>query len=706
MRKLVPFVLLLLGSLTMANSQAITFGDTKVEPLSVHPVGSSLSLASVSPANALQLSGNVLQTASVSPTGAKTMTSSPVETLAGASNSPDITAPSVRATKTTGNTAAIGDTTIEPISRDNSNFVVVQGPYAAPKTGPLTDMCMYIYAPAGRIALGTYDATGPNGTAGALVGRTPRFKPILGWNCQPIPNGGTMTQGANYYPGYIELNNGNKVARQFASGKEYWAGTYRDLQNPFPTTGNTGSQTGTYSLCANCSGLVHNPPPPPVTACAANPVTTQAGNQQMAILSPCSSNVAYLNQITTPALIAFSIDDATANVNAGLVPISVQAQGMGDVEIWTHGSPALTLTPGANGMFSGMLDLSKEPTGPIKLHYVAYDTTSATGATVELKAEEILFVNGISASPPVPAIAASSGMTLAWSDGPENPHPWTMIDCHPGGIGTWPKCRAPTAADGATWWTGRSGFGSAAFMPVNQAGFYNPFLVKSGFLRIRSMFDPNGTDPFGYRRHWFSGILASSFSDGTSNIPALMDGYYEVTAMVPTADTYPNSNTAGGTWAAPLWMVGIRTNRASGAIEQDVQEKYGAFPYSFQSGIIAYTPAHSSTCAAYATTGGCNGGYIYQASPPWNNGAIGDLTFDFHRYGMLTCHTVTPTCPIAGVTSYLDDVALGTKPSLVYADGSQRPWQLLIDLAMGSGWPINAAPGPYDMWVERVQAWQ
>ena len=111
----------------------------------------------------------------------------------------------------------------------------------------------------------------------------------------------------------------------------------------------------------------------PMTDCVGK--TTTATTNQMAILAPCSQNVITANQKTAPALIAMDITDANAAVNAGLIPISVQALGMQNVEVWTHGSMAVRLTAGAGGMFTGNLDLSKEPTGPLRARFMAWNSS-------------------------------------------------------------------------------------------------------------------------------------------------------------------------------------------------------------------------------------------------------------------------------------------------------------------------------------------
>ena len=106
---------------------------------------------------------------------------------------------------------------------------------------------------------------------------------------------------------------------------------------------------------------------------------------------------------------------------------------------------------------------------------------------------------------------------------------------------------------------------------------------------------------------------------------------------------------------------------ATGSIELDEAELYGNSPAYYQSGAGAYGAATSTTT-----------GFVYAGNPN------GDLTWDWHRFGLL----VTPTT----VTSYFDDKPMGSQPMPQYADKSAPLWGWMINLAMGSGWPVNAPP--------------
>jgi beta-glucanase (GH16 family) len=75
-----------------------------------------------------------------------------------------------------------------------------------------------------------------------------------------------------------------------------------------------------------------------------------------------------------------------------------------------------------------------------------------------------------------------------------------------------------------------------------------------------------------------------------------------------------------------------------------------------------------------------------------------DLSSGFHIYGCM----ITTT----DVTFYLDNVRTWTTARPV-PPGGQSPFYLLLDLAMGGGWP-NAVPpsGYYDLWVNYVRVYR
>lgn len=419
----------------------------------------------------------------------------------------------------------------------------------------------------------------------------------------------------------------------------------------------------------------------------------------MAIQSPCSPAVITFNQLTVNPLINNGYPGAPADVaitdrNAAMVaeplPIQVRAPGMVNVEVWTHGELATRLTQSREGVFTGSLDLTREPTGPLSVRFYAWNTAPGDDSFTENLAGILdLFVKSVPGKIPFPAGAA--GMKLEWEDEFNTLNAGSCLR----GTGAWPNCTYVSAQDGYTWFESEpnvsNNFGDAAFESSADPA-HDPFKIEDGFLRIRSTYDPNYVDPYGYGRLWYTGMLATAFPDGTTTVPQLQNGYYEARILTPNSWSGCYwCDTSGGTWPA-FWQGNLQSlqpgEEATGTgIEIDTMEQYGEDPYYTQSGEIAY---------GQATLAGCGpspcGEYIYHAYP----GNLPDLTADFHRYGLLVTATT--------VTTYLDDQVLGSVAKATIPNLATPSWYLMLDLAMGGGWNDVPPPGNYyDMWIDYVR---
>jgi hypothetical protein len=422
--------------------------------------------------------------------------------------------------------------------------------------------------------------------------------------------------------------------------------------------------------CPSCQVVQTTTPAPAPAAC---PLVV--GTHQIGVMLPCSKS----SVSAQPALIEIGISDKDAAVPAAVIPIQVQAPDMANVEVWTHGKMASRLTNAGNGEFVGTLDLSKEPAGPVRVRFMAWDAPPGGNATLYIVGEYALIVAGTRPAIPTPTPAA--GMTLAFSD-----HFTTLSStpCKPG-TGTWPNCTAPTASDGFKWfenmWNGGD-FGDCA--NEHTDGKYNPFtILPSGGLRIRNTFDKSYNDPYGYGRHQYCGVLSTGYKDG-SNTLTTTDGYYDARVLVPNSSC---PSCSGGTWPS-FWM--LSTNGPGwGTVELDMMEMYGSDSSYFQGYTHAYPPA---------TIPGAGNGYAGHPD--------GDLTWDWHTVGML----ITGSGTAAGkVCNYFDEVQLACSamPQLGPPSAAVKPnWTLMVELAAGGGWPTAAPPAnQYDFFVDWVGVW-
>lgn len=218
-----------------------------------------------------------------------------------------------------------------------------------------------------------------------------------------------------------------------------------------------------------------------------------------------------------------------------------------------------------------------------------------------------------------------------------------------------------TAGTGATWyahtpWGGD--FGSARFVdPV--AGF--PFTVSGGVLTIEARKAEDGV--------WRSGLLSSV--DPKGNGFSQQYGYFEISAKLPAGP---------GLWPA-FWMIG--ENRLDPAstytAEIDVMEHYGVMPDRY-------------TAVQHIWKRDGSGGHVVN----WKHVLVptGSLYEDFHEYGVFVDQQWT--------TFYFDrqEVFRVETPS-----EHEQPMFLLINLALGGGWPIDQAPSPSFMQVDYVRAY-
>lgn len=404
----------------------------------------------------------------------------------------------------------------------------------------------------------------------------------------------------------------------------------------------------------------------------------------MTINTPASPNVTTANQVAAPALIPISVTDAISQVAAASIPISVSAPGMLNVEVWTHNALAVRLTA-SGGNFTGNLNLSAEPAGPIRVDFYAWDALTGNPFTINLQASEYLFVAGTRAAMPNPP-APAAGMIPVFVDR------FTSLNagkCKPG-TGRWPGCSANASSDdGFNWYENLfngNDFGDCA--NEHTSGLYNPFtILPSGGLRIRNTFDLSYTDPYSFGRHQYCGVLSSGSPDGKTSVPAT-DGYYDARIFVPDGfcGTAGNNTCSGGTWPS-FWM--LSTNGGANNIELDMAEEYGTDNTFVQQFTHAYGTA------------------FYPSTPHGGSSSHpGIQTWGWHTVGML----ITGSGTSGGqVCDYIDEVQqfCGSMPQLGSPNSAVKPtWSVMLELASGGGWVSNPPPSnQYDYFVDWVGVW-
>lgn len=208
---------------------------------------------------------------------------------------------------------------------------------------------------------------------------------------------------------------------------------------------------------------------------------------------------------------------------------------------------------------------------------------------------------------------------------------------------------------GATWFF---------LPPYGPAGNYSAskwdrkaLSVAGGILSIKAYMDPDGT--------WRSGNISSM--DETGQGFAQLYGYFEVRAKMPESGT--------GSWPA-FWLMSSTTiNNTSRKrfSEIDIFEWYGK-TYTDNYAVISEAVHNWAAGGAHG-----EGAEFYSPTTPIPNGA--KPWKDYHIYG----------CQIdpVHITWYIDGVQTNQMPTSNAAAYMTGPYYMMLDYALGGGWPID-----------------
>jgi hypothetical protein len=205
-----------------------------------------------------------------------------------------------------------------------------------------------------------------------------------------------------------------------------------------------------------------------------------------------------------------------------------------------------------------------------------------------------------------------------------------------------------------TPWNGD--FGDARFADPLPGG---PFAIKDGILSITASKDSEG--------HWSSGLIAAA--DATGAGAGTRYGYFEARMKIPPGP---------GTWPA-FWLAALKPTAGSDRnVEIDVIEYYGQFTFAYRPAIHVWYKDESKTR-----------GKDQKVDVP-----DGSLVQDFHTYGV----DVSPQ----SIVFYFDRKPVWSQPTPPELDGPLYP---LVNLALGSGWPIDRTPNPSTLLVDYVHVY-
>ena len=218
-----------------------------------------------------------------------------------------------------------------------------------------------------------------------------------------------------------------------------------------------------------------------------------------------------------------------------------------------------------------------------------------------------------------------------------------------------------TLENGARWtahtpWNGD--FGDAQFSDPRPDW---PFAISNGILRITAHRDENG--------RWRSGLIAAAEASGLGY--GIRYGYFEARMKFPEGP---------GTWPA-FWLMSLQPAQQTPKIEIDVVEYYGHMTDKyFVTGHVWYGGADKHRTRRDGK----------RLSVP-----AGSLTGGFHRFGVRVDENHT--------TYFLDGEAMWQQPT---PEEHKAPLYPLVNLALGSGYPIDKTPDPSTLEVDYVRLYR
>jgi beta-glucanase (GH16 family) len=204
-------------------------------------------------------------------------------------------------------------------------------------------------------------------------------------------------------------------------------------------------------------------------------------------------------------------------------------------------------------------------------------------------------------------------------------------------------------------------FGNAWFTGPNEPGIPSPFSVKEGILTIKAYQDKKN------KNHWRSGLLSSVDTHGNGFSVAL--GYFECRMKLPSGP---------GVWPA-FWLAGITgvdRNRTTNSAEIDVLEEYGVDSTIAHQNVHVWKPKDGESYAV------------------GNSSKLQGMTTDFHDYGCLVAKDF--------ISFYFDGLQIWKTPTPPEA---LEPLYLMVNLALGGGWPIDKTPDPSFLSVEHIRVY-
>jgi beta-glucanase (GH16 family) len=221
---------------------------------------------------------------------------------------------------------------------------------------------------------------------------------------------------------------------------------------------------------------------------------------------------------------------------------------------------------------------------------------------------------------------------------------------------------APRKLENAARWTAHTpwngDFGDAQFSDPRPDW---PFKTANGILQIKARRDDKG--------RWRSGLIAAAEGSGAGH--GVQYGYFEARMKFPPGP---------GTWPA-FWLMSLQPARQTPKIEIDVVEYYGHMTDKyFVTGHVWYGGADK---------------HLTRRDGKRLSVPAGTLTSDFHRYGVRVDEKQ--------ITYFFDGEAMWQQPT---PEEHKAPLYPLVNLALGSGYPIDKTPDPSTLEIDYVRVYR
>jgi hypothetical protein len=162
---------------------------------------------------------------------------------------------------------SLGETSILSIDDSgNANLLISQSATLS-QMGTILSLSFYVTTAAGKLRLGVYDSSGPNGGPGVKKAETNEITPTTGWNTANVTTPVSLSPGT-YWLAYLSNNNGLHFRRAGSGTAKYYSYTYGSLPATFSSVHTTISDH--WSFYATLDATADTTPPMPPTGLKIN----------------------------------------------------------------------------------------------------------------------------------------------------------------------------------------------------------------------------------------------------------------------------------------------------------------------------------------------------------------------------------------------------------------------------------------------------